>query len=1152
MSQYYHKYLKYKNKYLNLKNKMVGGGMNDEQIQLGLKLNEQTFFDKGNENIWMEPIKGKDDIHKLLNSDKESTTISDFETKLSELLDKRYYIRNNALNELFNTMTTKNNLINLNFLDNFYINLFKGLTEKTYFPDGFFDGDNEKKYNDLIKRFRIYSEWVETSDSIPKQKFYALVNKENPCDLTEIILDKFNRKKMSTKKYNFENTRELGSGSAGRALLFNYAPKITELNNKLSVVTKVMGSDTFTLKNNGRFLPLDIIYYTNNFILNNVSVGNNRRFVLEKNLIENYDKKYKYFNCFNTNNKNYPLVSLAVSSDNFTNQTILHMILENIFTQFNNDTGINLNNYVKQFDAMLCLKRKTNFKTSESGYLDYIQSLGTSALNILKKITNFDDDATVNGINMMEVANDDLYNHLFQIHKKYFSKIRTTDDLNKEYQGSYKDDHNIPSELKTNFEVLNYFFEDMIKQIIRALTILSHPKYHLIHGDLKTKNIFVRKVKTTDDKISYIYKLADYDKSSISFNGIRFHNEGNKAVKALLSVVYPKFEGINKVIEEEIPVSTGETISIKNLNNLDDLLIYLKNIESEKLIGDSLIYILINNINEYYDETSNNIIESKIAELLNNFEDKIKSINYIKLLKDSLVNISRILVDTEKIKLNFEDLTEEKNKKNLSILIKNIYKYYSESAFLEKLYSLNGIFTRLSLLIPKLEKVEMEQLFVRYIPTPFYNTIDLYTLFLSLLQSPLVKIFFDYCMTNKESSKVQESNFWNSFKDLWVNEKDIFILLGYYTYLFKNPILTDDPATINFILDPIKKNDIYLFKYLPEEYYKRFWITTGVDNEWDKLTKFLNNNYTTDKKTLNNVKLSTGSLLSLPQIALNNDCSTYSTYFHRQSKVFLVNRKNGDIVESLPDIGKTLWAIKEGTGELDNSVINREKKRYLRNLLDTLVYYLENYHLQKEAYDTIFKSLESIKDQSLEETQSWWSGIKSKKNINKFNNIYLENYLKSKTTQTGNEKELEQKISLVWDFIKKSLNIDTDDSVNFDSIEFEYINFNQIKNYININMSNKSKLELKDIVKTNYYKDIFGNYLNWDYCMKGPKEFSELLEKIYGVKEIIINEISIKSDSLDGQPKTLTETEESDESDEPEEPGNPQLASAAGAASARN
>lgn len=73
-------------------------------------------------------------------------------------------------------------------------------------------------------------------------------------------------------------------------------------------------------------------------------------------------------------------------------------------------------------------------------------------------------------------------------------------------------------------------FVDLFKQILFPLSILKCKKYGFVHADFKTNNIFVH---TENNKV--IYKLADFDKSSIYWNGVRFYNNdpGNLGSLAL-------------------------------------------------------------------------------------------------------------------------------------------------------------------------------------------------------------------------------------------------------------------------------------------------------------------------------------------------------------------------------------------------------------------------------------------------------------------------------------------------------------------------------------------------------------------------------------------------------------------------------------------
>ncbi len=70
-----------------------------------------------------------------------------------------------------------------------------------------------------------------------------------------------------------------------------------------------------------------------------------------------------------------------------------------------------------------------------------------------------------------------------------------------------------------NSNVTDNLLFDIIPQILTPLSILKHPMYYFNHSDLKAKNVFVDRMGN-----DYIFKIADYDKSSITWNGFRFYN----------------------------------------------------------------------------------------------------------------------------------------------------------------------------------------------------------------------------------------------------------------------------------------------------------------------------------------------------------------------------------------------------------------------------------------------------------------------------------------------------------------------------------------------------------------------------------------------------------------------------------------------------
>lgn len=72
---------------------------------------------------------------------------------------------------------------------------------------------------------------------------------------------------------------------------------------------------------------------------------------------------------------------------------------------------------------------------------------------------------------------------------------------------------------RVNIEIDDKFIEDMIRQVLKPLSILKDPKYGFCHNDLKIRNIFVKGTLKNP-----IYLLADFDKSSIFWNKLRFCN----------------------------------------------------------------------------------------------------------------------------------------------------------------------------------------------------------------------------------------------------------------------------------------------------------------------------------------------------------------------------------------------------------------------------------------------------------------------------------------------------------------------------------------------------------------------------------------------------------------------------------------------------
>lgn len=197
-------------------------------------------------------------------------------------------------------------------------------------------------------------------------------------------------------------------------------------------------------------------------------------------------------------------VLLAVGGDNFANQTCIHLILNTILSNI-------VPNYVYQYDAFICSSSNNNNNTKSTASASLTES--SSSLSSQRADDNRTTDADLNtpvsigtGYSVLELATEgDLSDYLTEIDD------RITDEV----------------------------MLDMLAQILLPLRILKQPLYGFVHGDMKTKNVFVSSRSTADNDAddsrrqrlaalssssSYVFKIADFDKSSIYWHGARFYN----------------------------------------------------------------------------------------------------------------------------------------------------------------------------------------------------------------------------------------------------------------------------------------------------------------------------------------------------------------------------------------------------------------------------------------------------------------------------------------------------------------------------------------------------------------------------------------------------------------------------------------------------
>lgn len=86
---------------------------------------------------------------------------------------------------------------------------------------------------------------------------------------------------------------------------------------------------------------------------------------------------------------------------------------------------------------------------------------------------------------------------------------------------------------RSDVKITDDLLMNILRQVLEPLSILKCKKYGFVHADLKCRNVFVQ---TGPDK-KPIFKIADFDKSSIFWRGIRFYNayiiDGNDKIKSL-------------------------------------------------------------------------------------------------------------------------------------------------------------------------------------------------------------------------------------------------------------------------------------------------------------------------------------------------------------------------------------------------------------------------------------------------------------------------------------------------------------------------------------------------------------------------------------------------------------------------------------------
>ena len=800
---YKNKYLKYKNKYLDLKNQ-IGGDIrvsatyraNYDKYQN--KFNLSHFLDKGTNNIWFSEndLPFKNDNTTKLEEDH-------FHKTLRDIMNKRYKLRQTYLKNLSDLSSTNSNLMNFDFVSYFFHYIYRGSSHKLQFPTGldYKYPDDTNVYSEIIKtqkeKVEARDEAKDVTKTLGKQgqmiRHFIFLDKKNPCHITQAV-KKFKGPKNNF--YKFKVDKIIGTGKAGTAMLFNYNEKMNEDNieNKW-LALKVMAGNQFNLENKGSHLDLDIAFFENrkDHKFPGYTTFGNRYYFPTRSINNQFDSRWPGFSRYNIfksdirdEKHQFKYATLSVPSDNFTNQTIISMIINLIMSE------MRIENYVHQYDAFLCLNIDTFANITDVTAADGKNVISKSLQSLFNGITNAGkyfvesvanaldtttENVEISGATIMEIANKgDLNSFINDLHLKFFKDIElgiVNEEFKDQFIGfldklpdfdeteitddgvlnfiDYSMDQHHPAKLDSpvlQFVYLNAIFNDIMMQIMKPLDILHSSQFAFVHGDMKSKNIFVHRKEDG----SIIYKLADFDKSSINFKGVRFYNSGDKHIKVLKNLI------------------AGP----------------LAQVDSKELHADR-------------------------QEQLHEVDEAKKNI----------------------------PLDEAQIEKTKGEVLGNIHE--------ETTYKLSGFITAASRFkaLSSLEKVEVEQFSVRYLPIPYYQTLDIYTFILSLF---FTKIFYIYIviLDNLErhykshdaaslDKLVRHCKIYNAFRLLF-SPLDRTTIIKYFEIYYNSDLLEE--VSINAILDPIKKNNIQLRKRYPDEFREIFNMKWALSTD-APIKKFL-------------------------------------------------------------------------------------------------------------------------------------------------------------------------------------------------------------------------------------------------------------------------------------------------------------------------
>jgi len=342
---------------------------------------------------------------------------------------------------------------------------------------------------------------------------------------------------------------------------------------------------------------------------------------------------------------------------------------------------INLTNYLQANDKLLCKKiLKEQFGSGAVGVVKKFM-LGNNIL-VLKCIKNVKyNKKTILRINITHSLNEINNKYLCCFGDSFITQVCVNLILNQ----ILKDNHNFTYQydayymfnnknniLKYNgyciteyadLGDLSHFIEtsiitddllmDIAKQILLTFSILKSNNYKFVHGDSKCKNILVKNSSTGP-----IFKLADFDKSSISWNGIRFFN-GDKVDENIIEqdfIVENEYYKLNCWDDTR----TRSMFSPKPIfMSYDVYTLIISMIREPKIFN----FLICNKKSNFYKLIEILFDETDLQTILNHTQQKINKFNYLKSINNNdkadkilvyLRSIRRIVSNCHKLNIKFK------------------------------------------------------------------------------------------------------------------------------------------------------------------------------------------------------------------------------------------------------------------------------------------------------------------------------------------------------------------------------------------------------------------------------------------------------------------------------------------------------------------